>query len=63
MKYTGYCGCGVKITLEGTMKDLRISGSTNGSHIIKMKDVHKNWKDVVTVECPVCGLKPVLGKK
>lgn len=60
MKYTGYCGCGVKLTLEGSMKDLRISSSTNGSHTLQMKDVNKNWKNVVSIECPVCGLKPEL---
>ena len=63
MKYSGYCGCGVKLTLEGSMKDLSLTSSTDGSHTVRMKDVHKNWKDVVTIECPVCGLKPVLKKK
>jgi hypothetical protein len=60
MKYSGFCGCGAKLTLEGSKKDLSISSSSNGSHKIMMKDVNKNWKDVVSIECPVCGLNPVL---
>ena len=42
MKYTGYCGCGVILSLEGSMKDLSITSSKDGFHTIRMKDSHKN---------------------
>jgi hypothetical protein len=63
MKFSGYCGCGVKLTLEGSTKDLSLSIDSNGSRTVRMKDLHKSGKDVITVECPVCGLKPSLKKK